>query len=339
MSGATLPYHLRPHKAVDRRLFLDLLHRCERWRPLARDAYLSMGAYPLEDHKLVHRMLGISRLIAFDDDANIVARQRFNRPVDSFRCFKLKSGELIERLDQTLADAECSDAEGLIFWLDYTSPAHLGEQVREFEALLDKLSDGDIVRVTVNAHLPALGDARGHDGKQIEAEQLRQNRFDKLKSRIGDYLPSDAKPSDMTPERLPLLIAQAFGKAAGNALPVTGANTFAPLSIVRYSDGQQMLSMAGIVVPRTKKTDLRNRLDLGSWPFASEDWKKVHRLEVPDLTLRERLFLERAAATAGYDEVARELGFVFSDDTDLEVFLANYKDFYRFYPALLSAEL
>lgn len=339
MSAATLPYHLRPHKAVDRRLFLDLLNRCERWRPLIRDAYLSMGAYPLEDHKLVHRMLGIKRLIAIDGDENVVARQRFNRPVDTFRCFKLKSGELIERLDQTLNEADCGDAEGLIFWLDYTSPAQLGEQIREFESLLDKLKSGDIVRVTVNAHLPTLGEAKDKEGKPIEASQLKENRFATLKTRIGDYLPSDAKASDMTPDRLPLLISQAFGKAAANAMPVSADNTFAPLSVVRYADGQQMLSMTGMVVPRTEKAELRARLDLSSWPFASEEWKIVHRLEVPDLTLRERLFLERAAATSDYEEVSKTLDFVFSEGMSIEVFLDNYKDFYRFYPALLSAEL
>lgn len=339
MSGATLPYHLRPHKAVDRRLFLDLLNRCERWRPLIRDAYLSMGAYPLEDHKLVHRMLGISRLIGFDNDENVVARQRFNRPIDTFRCFKRESGQLVDQLDQILNEAECADAEGLIVWLDYTSPSQLGLQVREFETLLDKLKAGDIARITVNAHLSALGDAKGPDGKQIIADQLRQNRFDKLKARIGDYLPSDAKPSDMTPERLPLLISQAFGKAAGKALPVSGANTFAPLSVVRYSDGQQMLSMTGMVISRTDKAELRARLDLASWPFASNDWRTVHSLEVPDLTLRERLFLERAVATSNYEEVAQRLGFILGDNVDLGTFLQNYKDFYRFYPTLLSAEI
>ena len=73
MSGASIPYHLRPHKSVDRRLFLDLLTRYERWKPLADYIYISMGAYPLEDHKLVHRHLGISRLISFDLENDTVA--------------------------------------------------------------------------------------------------------------------------------------------------------------------------------------------------------------------------------------------------------------------------
>ena len=106
MSGASTPYHLRPHKSVDRRLFLDLLVRFERWRPLAEYVYVSMGAYPLEDHKLVHRHLGITRLVAFDFEEKIVARQNFNKPVDSCFCLHMKSWEIISNLDRVLS--ECS---------------------------------------------------------------------------------------------------------------------------------------------------------------------------------------------------------------------------------------
>lgn len=337
-SGSAIPYHLRPHKAVDRRLFIDLLQRCERWRALTRDVYISMGAYPLEDHKLVHRALGISRLITFDGDENVVKRQDFNKPVNSCHCIKGKSGEVIQKLDTILDDAGCSDADGIIFWLDYVEPKKLGEQIREFSALLDKLTVGDIVRVTVNAHLPALGEGRNDVGNQIETAELQQIRFNKLHQRIGEFLPSTAKPADMTVERLPLLIAQAFGRAAGQALPITGGVAFAPLSIVRYSDGQQMLSMTGMICERDKKVKVREKLDLESWPFSSADWATVHSLLVPDLTLRERLFLERAIANADHKELADKLGFHFGEDINVSTFLQNYRDFYRFYPTLLTAE-
>src|SRR5690348_4779175 len=95
MSGASIPYHLRPHKAVDRRLFLDLLTRFERWRSLSGYAYLSMGAYPLEDHKLVHRLFGLTKLVAFDLEAEVVARQNFNKPIDTCRCVQMKSGDVV----------------------------------------------------------------------------------------------------------------------------------------------------------------------------------------------------------------------------------------------------
>jgi len=56
---------------------------------------------------------------------------------------------------------------------------------------------------------------------------------------------ADAEATMMTEELLPAVLSRAFGAAALEALPTSGANTVAPLSIVRYADGQQMLSLTG----------------------------------------------------------------------------------------------
>jgi hypothetical protein len=339
MSGSAIPYHLRPHKAVDRRLFLDLLSRMERWTPLFNYAYISMGAYPLEDHKLVHRVLGITKLISFDMDDRIVARQHFNRPIESCRCIKMKSGDMISDLESILNRFDFGNADGLVIWLDYTDPSKLGEQIREFEALLDRLRAGDVVRVTVNAHPQALGSSSDSNGKPIPAMEVRASRFQRLKGRINDYLPSWASADEITEAGFPRVIAASFGAAALKALPVSGPNMFSPLSIIRYADGQQMLSITGAVVARSDEDSLLERLDLKSWPFASLDWGKIHHLLVPDLTVRERLFLERGIMNKTTAELSKELGFEFTSGIEVGEFLDNYRDYYRFYPVLLPADL
>lgn len=340
MSGSSIPYHLRPHKAVDRRLFVDLLARCERWHPLTDAAYISMGAYPLEDHKLVHRMLGLRKLIAFDYDRDIVKRQVFNRPIDTCKCVCYSSGDLVANLDAVLADAGYADASNLIVWLDYTSPAELGEQIREFVTLLDKLKLGDVVRITVNANASSLFSPKPQKGvPTMSGEEVRKVRFDKLSERIGDYLPVDAEAEMMTDKLLPAALSRAFGAAALQALPTSGVSTFAPLSIVRYADGQQMLSLTGIVVPRDQEVEMREKLDLASWRFASRDWSEVHLLTVPDLTIRERLFLERAIGTTAVPDLKEHLGFDFGALEVGEAFLNDYQHYYRFYPNLLAAEI
>jgi len=339
MSGASIPYHLRPHKSVDRRLFLDLLTRFERWKPLANYVYVSMGAYPLEDHKLVHRHLGITRLIAFDFEEEIVARQKFNKPIEGCHCLHKKSGDLVSNLDVILADCSLSESDGIIVWLDYTSPGQLGQQIREFEALLNKLRAGDLVRVTVNAQPNALLDPQIPGSTPVLATERRERQFQKLKSRIGDFLPSDTSSSDMTQEGLPLAISKSFGAAALNAFPAAGDNIFCPLSIIRYADGEQMLSITGVVLARSDKDILLETLDLKSWPFASPDWSNVHRLLVPALTVRERLFLERGIMSKSITDLVAELGFEAASDIKINEFLESYKDYYRFYPTLLSAEI
>lgn len=338
MSGSSIPYHLRPHKAVDRRLFIDLLMRYERWRSLQNDIYISMGAYPLEDHKLIHRMLGVTRLITFDADENIVSRQKFNRPLENLYATCKLSGDMISDLDEVVREADITEFDGYIVWLDYTSPKQLGEQIREFQFLLDKLAEGDVVRVTVNAHPPAYGEGRSEAGPK-DAGEIRKERFDRIEERIGEFLPHDAGPNDMTPDRLPQLISRAFGKAASLAFPATGDDTFAPLSIVRYQDGQQMLSMTGAICKRSRKADLWSRMEMDAWPFSSHEWKSVHHLAVPDLTVRERMYLERSISFMNSDDIQSGLGFNFGNDIDIGEFLKSYKSFYRFYPSLLSADL
>jgi hypothetical protein len=108
---------------------------------------LGFRGYPLEDHKLVHRLIGITKLIAFDMESDVVARQRFNRPIDACHCIHRESGDLISNFDQVLSECNCADATGVVVWLDYTDPRQIGRQIREFQALLDKLKAGDIVRV------------------------------------------------------------------------------------------------------------------------------------------------------------------------------------------------
>jgi hypothetical protein len=143
----------------------------------------------------------------------------------------------------------------------------------------------------------------------------------------------------MTEEDLPIVIALAFAKAASRALPPQSPTTFAPLSIVRYADGQQMLSITGVVVQKTKVAEMASRMDLASWPLASTKWDAIHRLLVPSLTVRERLFLERRILNSSSGEIIQELGFDTAGEIPMEDFLESYRDYYRFYPTLLAAEV
>ena len=138
-------------------------------------------------------------------------------------------------------------------------------------------------------------------------------------------------------------MAEAFGVAghvaALKAVPVSGDNVFCPLSIVRYADGEQMLSMTGTVIARGDKETFLTKLDLPSWPFFSAEWSTVHELLVPALTVRERLFLERGILSKLPSELAAELGFKAASEIEIDRFLESYKKYYRFYPLLLSAEI
>lgn len=337
MGGSSIAYHLRPHKAVDRRLFFDLLTRFQRWKSLSDAVYISMGAFPLEDHRLAHRILGLTRLIAFDREETVVARQRFNKPIESCHCLCKTSDEVVSDLDGILKDCGFPNPERVVVWLDYTDPKQIGEQVREFQTLIGKLNEGDFVRVTVNANPKELAPV-SDTGAALVTKTMR-NQFDQIKLRIGDYLPSSASPADMTSEGLSLILAQAFASASLKALPFSGDIVFAPLSIVRYTDTTQMLSISGALVHKKREKRVRRRLGMSSWPFSSENWSDIRNLVVPSLTLRERLFLEREITEKNDEEIIDALGFSSAGEIDIKIFLESYKRYYRFYPTILPVEL
>jgi hypothetical protein len=295
-----------------------------------------MGAYPLEDHRLAHRLLGITNLLAFDREESVVARQKFNKPVGTCHCLCKTSGEIVDDLDGILKSCGIENPERIVIWLDYTDPKEIGVQIREFQALLDKLKEGDFVRVTVNANPKNLEEIPA-SGAVLVTKTMR-NQFEQLKSQIGDYLPSGASASDMTPERFPLLLAQAFGASALKAMPVTGSYAFLPLSLVRYADTTQMLSISGTVVHKREASRVRHRLEMESWPFASMHWGDVKKLVVPTLTLREKLYLERGVTEKNEKEIIDDLGFSTAGEIDMESFIESYKNYYRFYPIMLPTE-
>lgn len=202
---------------------------------------------------------------------------------------------------------------------------------------MDKLKEGDIVRVAVNAHLNLQVDSIA-GSRNPTKEEKQENIFHTIKSKMGEFLPSNVTVDDMTEAGLASVISRSFGSAAHKAFQSTGVNTFKPLSVTRYSDGTQMLSMTGMVVARAKIEEFDSKLQWSSWQFASKDWGTVHHLVVPNLTLRKRLFLKKGIGRDAEDLIG-ELGFTEGSEIPLRDFLASYKNHYRFYPTLLAADV
>ena len=335
MSGATLPYRLRPHKAVDRRLFLELLNRYERWRSLEDHAYVSMAAFAMEDQRLVHRLLGIERLVAFDMDKDVVGRQLFNRPTSGTKCVSSTATSMVKDIELSVQAAGILDAEGYIVWLDYTDPKQIGTQVADFHKLLTQLGTNDIVRVTVNANYDWWA-GKSYPSNPVPIDVRQARAFNKLTKELKTYLPTTIKADDLGEEGIAVALAQTFGRAAGAA--IKGRRIFEPLSIVRYADGQQMLTITGTVVELAERAALRAKLGLGTWPFASTNWSDVKYLAVPDLTARERLYLERNAHV-GAAGLSAALQFDFEAAAEMPGFIDNFRRYYRHYPAFTAVEL
>jgi hypothetical protein len=73
-------YALRPHKFVDRRVFLEVVNRYTNFRSIEDYVYVGLGSFAMEDHKLVSATFGTKILISLEIDSEVVVRQKFNAP-------------------------------------------------------------------------------------------------------------------------------------------------------------------------------------------------------------------------------------------------------------------
>src|SRR5258705_185711 len=146
-NGSSLPYRLRPNKAVDRELFLALLGRLAASLRIESYRYIGLGGPFLEDFRLIHARLGIQDMVCIDLEENVHQRQIFNRPVECIECV---NSTLEDFIDSTEFD------KPVIIWFDYTEPSKILDQIERFARTVSEVSINSILRVTLNANPTSL---------------------------------------------------------------------------------------------------------------------------------------------------------------------------------------
>lgn len=320
MSGGNVAYNLRPSKAVERNLFVDLLARIGRHSNISAYAYYSLGGPFLEDFKLVHAALRISNLTCIEENLEVVKRQRFNAPVAGMNFFE---GSVNSFLSGFFPE------ESSVVWFDYASPRQIDQQLTEFSTLLRKLSPGDVCKLTLNANAATL--AAKQEGDSPEAAWARQLAV--FKARVPRYAPADIVDDDMRAARYPLILLKAIHRAIELARLPSNL-VVQPLSSAVYSDTHQMLTFTGIVLDSTEVETFMESTRLRSWPFGVLDWEKEPvRISVPDLSLRERLKLEALMPRTTSEQLKEELGYEIADDQEAtKMLLESFVSCYRLLP-------
>lgn len=87
----------------------------------------------------------------------------------------------------------------------------------------------------------------------------------KLREKVARYLPTDVREASLDEHGICVALARCFGKAADGV--VRGARQFEPLSIIRYADGQQMMTITGAIVESSSRVALRGKLGLSVGHF------------------------------------------------------------------------
>lgn len=318
MSGATIPYHLRQNKAIDRNLFMDLLARIGRWCNISSYTYIGFGGPYLEEFKLLHGTLRLAKMISIEMDANVVKRQKFNAPLSCIDFQNTTSGTFLN---------EYEFESPSVVWFDYTDPSAIGVQLSELELLSRKLQAGDVMRITVNASAAQLGSPK-------DAEDLKSYRLKRLQERLAIYCPGGLLPQHVVQSDFPSTLLMAIEQAAKMGLDTKPECVIEPLSCLTYADGQQMLTVTMIILKAVDREKFRQTTRLDHWPYGAENWDDIRSISVPQFSVKERLTIESMLPDENSPaNIAAKLGYYIGDNApDAEQLMKNFLGYYRQYP-------
>lgn len=327
MSGIDVPYHLRPNKYVDRQIFVDLLNRLDRVHPLSRSVYVSMGGKFLDDHKAIRFAFDLAGSVSIEKFARVVPRQNFNKPFEDVACLERESKDFVSGFSQFRSGYP--DGTNFIVWLDFVTPAERLVQLEEFSTLVGFGRPFDVFRITINANAETL---KGSDAKKPDQyKTIRDWRLAIFQSQLRKF-PCNATAEEMTAVGFPSVLARAVGVAA-----MEGAKrkkfVVRPLAVTSYSDGTTMLSVTAILLPTEKADEFMAMPWISEWKYRATDWGSVTKIDVPDLSLKEKMLIDRRINVMDDRQIASELGFDLGDDEPSTLTkLSQYREHFRFYP-------
>lgn len=260
------PYHLRVNKAVDRAALVEAIGLLVDGESIAHYRYYGMGGPFLEEYRLLYELYPELRLVSIEANAETYKRQQFHRPCsdqvldlrqDSFKSF--------------LSTYEPKDERSIV-WADYTDLKY--EYIDNFIVLLRKLATGSMIKVTLRA------DARRYQCNEARAD---------FREEFDEVLADSAAIPAGSPQ-FATLVQEMMLTATEQALEGMQERKFQPVSAMYYRDTVGMYTLTGVVCSAGGAAEVRKKFS--GWQFANFGWAAPERVELPELTTRERHHLQ-----------------------------------------------
>ena len=298
------PYHLRVNKAIDRFLLIEILDILKKHCDISNYTYYGFGGPFLEDCRLIHNRCPEIKTVSIETNQETRKRQEFHR---FSKILDLK----FENFTNFLANFSSTGRE--IFWLDYTD-LKFGH-FEDFMSILGKVPEKSIVKMT------------------IRAEPYRKE-WEEFYREYVQILPASVKKTDIE-RRIPFikLLQKMTQIASQQALPASGKSIFQLLDSSYYSDQTHMLSITGIVCNKSEVSKIQQWFE--NWHFANLEWDDPRRIDVPILSTKERLHLEKYLPTREKTgrSLSRALGYKIDNSQKEHIEkLKQYEEFYQYYP-------
>jgi hypothetical protein len=312
-------YHLRPNKAVERLIFLDAIAHLRRLANLRDYIYFSLGGPYLEDFRLVYEFFPELEMVSVEIDEEVCKRQNFHLPCGNVTLHNVDLKSFVATYD--------FDRRRSIFWLDNTGFEY--SHFETFMTVLPKVGSGSMIKITLDAS------AGRFNGKSDEVKK----KITAFREKYALVLPDPDAMPPVDSYGFAVLLQKMIRVAAERALPADAELMFQPVSSFYYKDGMGMLTVTGVVCFRNEAERVREAF--ADWQFLNSDWRDPKIIDLPVLTTKERLQLQRflpCAVNPG-STLRDALGYltVPDDAARTEQQLAQYAEYHRYSPYFIRA--
>jgi hypothetical protein len=258
------PYHLRPNKAVDRFLLIEVIRKLEKHNNLSDYTYFGLGGPYLEEFRLLYDFCPKIKMVSIERDTDTYNRQKFHLPCGNI--------ELVNsRFKSYIAQYDAKDQKS-IFWLDYTDLEY--GNFEDFMTLLGKVARDSLIKISL----------RANPSDYIDNSELFKRKFEAL-------MPDPLLDPPRRIRDFAILIQSMLRIAAEKALPSGINHTYQIVSSYYYADTTPMYTATGIVCERESLHFVKEIFNNTS--LVNLDWRPPKKIDVPILSTKERLFLAK----------------------------------------------
>ncbi len=304
-------FRLRPAKAVERKMIVEVCSRLGAFSNLLGFRYIGFGSPFFNDFALMHRRYGITNLICIERESQDKDRFLFNRPFD---CIEMRWGESTEVLPNLQWDGIPS-----IIWMDYDDPIN-EEMLSDIGTIFRQVEPGSMALFTVQA-----------EGRAFTSED--RGPLDQLKTDLGDSVPADATPQNMRGKSFQRLIRRIVDNECQRALSLRNAAVppqnrveYKQLFNVLYADDVRMTTVGGVIYRADQSQRVAN-CEFGDFDFLREG-DDPFEIKVPPLTYKEQMRLSAALPSGNSAPPFLAPGDV-----------SGYSTVYRYYPTFMETDL
>lgn len=290
-----IAYDLRPAKQSERGILVDVLKiGGDCGLPIRTYRYIGMGANRFYDYLLLHKYLGLRKMVSLEHDPYMFERALFNVP---YRFIEVRKTAVVNFLAEDRSEAP------EIFWLDYDGGID-PDVVADVMSVGMRSKPGDFCFVTVGGHAPkALEEKSDADRLMVIQDLFREF--------AGAISIEDVERSAFS-EAIHKILMAAFS----SAFTTRRDGVFLPLLRVVYSDSMPMVTVGGAFLTEEKALEYRSRLK-EALPFLSANAAELYHIRSFNLTERERSLFDRASTSikkrSAERNTLKRLGFKESD--------------------------